>query len=90
MLRISVRSIAVALLGIVFLAAPSTDGAAELPEGVTIDVIAKYPSKTPGVKEILFRKITIRPGASWSLTVPAQSLCHRAGAELVPRHQRRG
>ena len=75
MLRVSSQLIAVALLSIVFLVAPSTGDAAGLPEGVTVDVIAKYPSKTPGVKEILYRKITIKAGASWSLTVPAQSVC---------------
>jgi len=62
-------------LAIAFLAVPDQGWAGKLPQGVTIDVLAKYPSKTPGVKEILFRKITIAPGASWSLTVPAQSVC---------------
>lgn len=62
-------------LAIAFLAVPDQGWAGKLPKGVTIDVLAKYPSKTPGVKEILFRKITIQPGASWSLTVPAQSVC---------------
>jgi len=75
MLRVSSQLIAVALLSIVFLTAPSMGSAAALPAGVSIDVIAKYPSETPGVKEILFRKITIKPGASWTLTVPAQSVC---------------
>ncbi len=75
MLRISSLNIAVALLAIAFLIAPSTGYAQELPKGVTIDVLAEYPSKTPGVEKILFRKITIQPGASWTLTVPAQSLC---------------
>ena len=67
--------IAVASLAIAFLTVPSTGHAAGLPDGVTVDVLAEYPSKTPGVEKILFRKITIKPGASWSLTVPAQSLC---------------
>ncbi len=72
-------------LAIAFLAVPDQGWAGKLPKGVTIDVLAKYPSKTPGVKEILFRKITIQPGASWSLTVPAQSVCQgtKGVAELV-------
>ena len=75
MLRLTSLFIAVASLAIAFLAVPSTSHAAGLPEGVTIEVLAEYPSETPGVEKILFRKITLKPGASWSLTVPAQSLC---------------
>ena len=65
---------ATTFLAIALLIAPSI-GWAGLPEGVTIDLIAEYPSKTAGVEKILFRKITIKPGASWSITVPAQSVC---------------
>ncbi len=75
MLRISSVLIAVASLAIAFLAVPSTGHAAGLPEGVAVEVLAEYPSKTPGVEKVLFRKITLKPGASWTLTVPAQSLC---------------
>jgi len=74
--------IAVASLAIAFLAVPSTGHAAGLPEGVSIEVLAEYPSKTPGVEEILFRKIVLKPGASWTLTVPDQSLCQGTKGEL--------
>ncbi len=74
--------IAVASLAIAFLAVPSTGDAAELPEGVSIEVLAEYPSKTPGVEKIIFRKITMKPGASWTLTIPAQSLCQGTKGEL--------
>ncbi len=82
MLRFSSLFIAVASLAIAFLAVPSTGHAAELPEGVSIEVLAEYPSKTPGVEKILFRKIALKPGASWTLTVPAQSLCQGTKGEL--------
>ncbi len=82
MLRISSVLIAVASLAIAFLAVPSAGHAAGLPEGVTIEVLAEYPSKTPGVEKILFRKITMKPGASWTLTAPAQSLCQGTKGEL--------
>ncbi len=75
MLRISSLSIVVASLTIAFLIAPSIGFAQGLPKGVAIEVLAEYPSKTPGVEKILFRKITMQPGASLSLTLPAQSLC---------------
>ena len=75
MLRISSVFIAVPLLAIAFLVTPSTGYAAGLPKGVAIEVLAEYSSKTPGVEKILFRKITMQPGASLSLTLPAQSLC---------------
>ncbi len=51
-------------------------------KGVTIEVLAEYSSKTPGVEKILFRKITMRPGATWTLTEPAQSLCQGTKGEL--------
>ncbi len=75
MLRFANAFIVVFSLAFVFLAVPSTSHAAGLPKGVTIELIAEYASNTPGVEKILFRKITIKPGASWSLTVPDQSLC---------------
>jgi hypothetical protein len=75
MLRLSSLLIAAASLAFAFLAMPGTSQAGGLPEGVSIEVIAEYPSMTPGVEKILFRKITLKPGASWDLTVPAQSLC---------------
>ncbi len=82
MLRFSSLFVAIASLAFAFLAVPSTGHAAELPEGVTIDVLAEYPSETSGVEKILFRKITLKPGASWTLTVPAQSLCQGTKGEL--------
>ncbi len=81
MLRISNVFIAVASLAITFLAMPGTGHAAGLPEGVTIEVIAEYPSMTPGVEKVLFRKLVVKPGASWSLTVPAQSFCQATKGE---------
>ncbi len=83
MLRISSLIIAVASLAVVLLAVPSTGYAAGLPKGVTIEVLAEYSSKTPGVEKILFRKITMQPGASLSLTEPAQSLCQGTKGELT-------
>ena len=81
MLRISNVFIAVASLAIAFLAMPGTGHAAGLPEGVTIEVIAEYPSMTPGVEKVLFRKLVVKPEASWSLTVPAQSFCQATKGE---------
>ena len=62
-------------LATALLAVPVSSIAAGLPDGVRIDVLAEYESKTPGVEKVLFRKITIEPGKSLSLTVPAQSVC---------------
>jgi hypothetical protein len=81
MLRLSSLFIAAASLAIAFLAVPGT-GQAGLPEGVTIEVIAEYPSETPGVEKILFRRIVLKPGVSWTLTVPAQSVCQGTKGEL--------
>ena len=81
MLRFSSLFIAAASLAFAFLAVPSTSQAG-LPEGVTIEVIAEYPSMTPGVEKILFRKIILKPGVSWTLTVPAQSVCQGTMGEL--------
>ncbi len=82
MLRIYSAFIAVALLAIAFLAMPSTGHAAELPEGVTIEVLDVYASKTPGVEKILLRNMILKPGASWTFTVPAQSLCLATKGEM--------
>ena len=82
MLRFSSLFIAAASLAFAFLAVPGTGQAAGLPEGVTIEVIAEYPSMTPGVEKILFRKIVMKPGASWTFTVPAQSVCQGTMGEL--------
>ena len=82
MLRFSSLFIAVASLAIAFLAVPGIGHAAGLPEGVPLELLAEFPSKTPGVEKILFRKITMKPGASWTLTIPAQSLCQGTKGEL--------
>ena len=68
-------TIATALVAAIFLFLPGKGWTAELPEGVSIEVIAEYASKTPGIEKVLFRKITMKPGSSWTFTVPAQSLC---------------
>ena len=81
MLRFSSLIVAAASLAFAFLAVPGTGQAGGLPEGVSIEVIAEYPSMTPGVEKILFRKIVIKPGVSWDLTVPAQSLCQATKGE---------
>ncbi len=90
MLRISSLLLSTAFLAAALLIMPSNGWAAGLPEGVTIDVIAEYPSKTPGVEKILFRKITMKPGASWTLTVPAQSLCQGTKGVLEVTDQTSG
>ena len=82
MLRFSSLMVAAASLAFAFLAVPGTGQAAGLPEGVSIEVIAEYPSMTPGVEKILFRKITLKPGVSWTFTVPAQSVCQGTMGEL--------
>ncbi len=74
--------IAVASLAIAFLAVPSPGHAAGLPEGVTIELLAEYSSKTPGVEKVLFRTITMKPGATISFTEPLQSLCQGTKGEL--------
>ncbi len=81
MLRFSSLIVAAASLAFAFLAVPGT-GQAGLPEGVTIELIAEYPSETPGVEKILFRRIVLKPGVSWTLTVSAQSLCQGTMGEL--------
>ncbi len=90
MLRMSSVFIAVASLAIAFLAVPSPGHAAELPEGVSIELLAEYTSETPGVEKVLFRKITMKPGASWTLTVPAQSLCQGTKGVLEVTDQTSG
>ncbi len=82
MLRMSSVFIAVASLAIAFLAVPSPGHAAGLPEGVSIELLAEYSSKTPGVEKVLFRKITMKPGAIFSFTEPSQSLCQGTQGEL--------
>ncbi len=82
MLRMSSMFIAVASLAIAFLAVPSPGHAAGLPEGVAIELLAEYTSKTPGVEKVLFRKITMKPGAIFSFTEPSQSLCQGTKGEL--------
>ena len=81
MLRLSSLIVGAASLAFAFLAVPGT-GQAGLPEGVTIEVIAEYPSQTPGVEKILFRRIVMKPGASMSFTEPAESLCQGTKGEL--------
>ena len=64
---------ATAFLAIAFLIVPNK--ARALPDGVSVDLIAEYTTEVSDLEKILFRKITIKPGASWSLTVPDQSVC---------------
>ena len=82
MLRFSSLFIAATSLAFAFLAVPGTGQAGGLPEGVTIEVIAEYPSQTPGVEKILFRRIVLKPGATWTFTIPAQSVCQATKGEL--------
>ncbi len=82
MLRLSSLFITAASLAFAFLAVPGTGQAAGLPEGVSIEVIAEYPSMTPGVEKILFRKLVMKPGASWTFTTPSQSVCQGTKGEL--------
>ena len=85
MMRFTSLLIAAVSFVFAFMAVPNASQAGGLPEGVSIEVIAEYPSMTPGVEKILFRRIVMKPGASWSLTVPAQSVCQgtKGEAELV-------
>ena len=82
MVGVSGLMVGAASLACAFLAVPGASQAG-LPEGVTIEVIAEYPSETPGVAKILFRRITLKPGVSWTFTVPAQSVCQGTKGELV-------
>ncbi len=82
MLRLSSLFIAAASLAIAFLAVPGPGKAGGLPEGVAIEVLAEIPSLTPGVEKILFRRIVLKPGISWTFTVPAQSVCQATKGEL--------
>ncbi len=82
MLRFSSLIVGAASLAFAFLAVPGTGQAGGLPEGVSIEVIAEYASATPGVEKILFRKIVLKPGATWTFTSPSQSLCQGTKGEL--------
>ncbi|NRB18616.1 MAG: hypothetical protein HRU33_13875 [Rhodobacteraceae bacterium] len=82
-LRFSKMFIAASVLAITSLAVPGTGQAQDVAAGVAIEVMAEYPSNTAGVEKILFRKITLKPGASWSTTVPAQSVCQGTMGELL-------
>ena len=79
MLRIS--SLATAILAIALMAAPG-QSRAQLPEGVSIVVLAEYPVEVGSLEKVLFRKITLKPGATWSFTTPDQSFCHGINGEL--------
>ena len=79
-----------ALAVAIFLILPVKGFTADLPEGVSIEVLAEYESKTPGLEKVLFRRITLKPGASWTLTVPAQSLCQGTKGVLEVNDQTAG
>jgi uncharacterized cupin superfamily protein len=90
MTRTKSFTIAMALVAAILLILPGKGWAAELPEGVSMEVLAEYPSKTPGVEKVLFRKMALKPGATWTFTVPAQSLCHATKGELEVADQTTG
>ena len=90
MLSFSRLFVAAAALAFAFFAVPNVSKAAGLPEGVTIDVLAEIPSMTPGVEKILFRKMTLAPGATWTFTVPAESVCQATEGELEVANQTSG
>ena len=89
MLRFSNLLIATTFLAIALLAVPG-QGWAGLPEGVTVKLLAEYPTKVSGLEKILFRKITLKPGATWTFTVPAQSVCQATKGELEVVNQTSG
>ena len=49
-------------LAVMFWAAPAQIHAA-LPEGIKIDLVAEYPSNTPGIEKVQLMKFTFQPGA---------------------------
>ncbi len=71
--------IAMASLAIAFLAVPIPAHAAGLPEGVTIEVLAEYSSKTPGVERPYFARVPRIPGP------PGLSPCRRKVCAKAPR-----
>ena len=90
MTRTKSFTIAMALVAAIFLILPGKGWTAELPEGVTMEVLAEYASQTPGLEKVLFRKLTLKPGASWTFNVPAQSLCQGTKGELEVNDQTAG
>ena len=89
MLRFSSLLVTTTFLAIALLAVPG-QGWAQPPEGVTIKLIAEYPTKVSGLEKILFRKMSLKPGAAWTLTVPAQSVCQATKGELEVVNQTSG
>ena len=81
MLRISNLTIVTVFVAVALLAMPGKSWA-QLPEGVTVEVLAEYPVTVGGLEKVLFRKLTLKPGASWSFTTPAQSFCQATKGEL--------
>jgi len=79
---------ATTFLAIALLVMPSKGWA--LPDGVTIDVLAEYPTEVSSLENILYRKITLKPGAVWSLTVPDQSVCQGTKGVLEVANQTTG
>ncbi len=77
MLRITSFLISTAFLAVALLALPNTGWAGELPEGVTVQVVAEYPVDIPGVEKVLLKKFTLQPGATLAkFVVNDQTFCN--------------
>ena len=74
-----------------FLLSPLQGLSEELPEGVTAQLIAEYPSKIRGVKMIQLFKITLQPGAVWKdIPIENTDLCNATQGTFTVVDQKKG
>ncbi len=74
-----------------FLLSPLQGLSEELPEGVTAQLVAEYPSNIPGMKKIQLFKITLQPGAVWKdIPVENTDLCNATQGTFTVVNQKTG
>ena len=63
----------------------------ELPDGITVTVIAEFPSKVPGLEKMRLVKVVFQPGAKFdNILVPNEEYCRLEQGQLTRTNHNTG
>ncbi len=67
-----------AMAAVLFVAVlwPTQGWSQDLPEGVSMDIVAEHKTDIPGIEKVELRKLSLQPGAEMAFTLAEQLFCH--------------
>ncbi len=69
---------------------PTKGWSQDLPEGLSMAIVAEYKSEIPGIDKVQLRKISLQPGAEAAFTIDAQLFCHATDGTILVVDNTRG